>query len=358
MKKILFTLLVTLVTVFSANAQKALEQQKLLDNTYIGIGVGGATDLSFDNVFPGNVTIDLRLGKQFTPVIGLELEGVAWLGSTNAQEKTGFSFDNPFGKHNTIRAVDLGLNGVVNLSNLFAGYHGKPRTFEFNLIGGLGWEHIFNPDNVADDFNSFFAKTAAEVVWNFGSEKQHALFLQPGIHWNLYNHGFPGVGFNVNRAQFQASIGYIFYFKTSNGSHHFKQYNIQAFNDEINALRAENEALKNKPEVIKEIHIEKVVEREVIKVIPGNYVICFAQNSAILSDAAKEVLNSVPADMKVKISASASPEGSKDYNQKLSERRAEAVKTYLTDRQVSVVEATGLGAETSESNRIAVVTIQ
>ena len=60
----------------------------------------------------------------------------------------------------------------------------------------------------------------------------------------------------------------------------------------------------------------------------------------------------------VKINATASPEGSKTYNQKLSERRAEAVKNYLTERNVTVVEATGLGVESKESNRIAMVTIQ
>lgn len=358
MKKIFIFMVVMLMTAINTNAQKAIEQQKFLDNTYVGVAIGGATDLTFDNVFPGNVTLGVRAGKLFNPVFGIELDSKVWLGSTNAQDNSGFKFDNPFGVHNTVRALDLGLNGIINLNNWIGGYKGEPRRFEFNVVSGLGWNHVFNPSDIQRDMNSFYVKTAVDVVWNLGKKKAHALFVQPGVHWNLYNHGNKEIEFNVNRSQFTVAVGYIYRFKTSNGTHHFKQYDITAFNDEINMLRAENEELKNRPEKVKEIHIEKIVEREIIKIIPRDYVICFAQNSAVLTEAAKTALNTVPVNSTVKINATASPEGSKTYNQKLSERRAEAVKNYLTERNVTVVEATGLGVESKESNRIAMVTIQ
>ena len=358
MKKFILFLTVMVMTVMSANAQKALEEQKFFDNTYIGLYAGGATELTFDNVFPGNVTFGLRLGKAFTPVFGIEVDGSAWLGSTTANEHQGFKFDNPFGTHNAIRATNLGINGLMNINNLFAGYNGEPRRFEFNVVAGLGWNHIYNPSTVASDANSIYAKTAVDVMWNLGKKKAHAIFVQPGIYWNLNKHGYDGISFMVNRAQFTVSIGYIYKFKTSNGTHNFKQYDIAALNEEINLLCQENQDLKNRPAEVKEVHIEKVVEREVIKVVSRDYVVCFAQKSAVLTEAAKVSLNSIPENTTVKIVASASPEGAKSYNQKLSERRAEAVKTYLNERGVKVIEAIGTGSQTTESNRIALVTIQ
>ena len=60
----------------------------------------------------------------------------------------------------------------------------------------------------------------------------------------------------------------------------------------------------------------------------------------------------------VVIEASASPEGTTKFNQKLSEDRANAVKSYLESRGVKVTKATGLGVVGNESNRIAIVTVQ
>ena len=64
---------------------------------------------------------------------------------------------------------------------------------------------------------------------------------------------------------------------------------------------------------------------------------------------------------KVKISGYASPEGSKEFNQKLSEKRAEAVKTILVKKYkiaADRIETEGLGAtdklfDQVEFNRVA-----
>ena len=60
---------------------------------------------------------------------------------------------------------------------------------------------------------------------------------------------------------------------------------------------------------------------------------------------------------KVNVVATASPEGGKNYNQRLSERRAEAVAKYLRDRNVEVVSTEGLGVVGRESGRVAVITV-
>ena len=58
------------------------------------------------------------------------------------------------------------------------------------------------------------------------------------------------------------------------------------------------------------------------------------------------------------ISPYASPEGAKAYNQKLSQRRCDAVKAYLEDRGVKVAGANAHGAEGAESQRVVYVTIK
>ena len=56
------------------------------------------------------------------------------------------------------------------------------------------------------------------------------------------------------------------------------------------------------------------------------------------------------------ITASASPEGTKEYNQKLSEKRAAVIADYLTKKGVKVNSYEGVGSEDENSNRIAIVT--
>ena len=75
-----------------------------------------------------------------------------------------------------------------------------------------------------------------------------------------------------------------------------------------------------------------------------------------MTDEAKKNLDKITGT--VVIEASASPEGTTKFNQKLSEDRANAVKSYLESRGVKVTKATGLGVVGNESNRIAIVTVQ
>ena len=80
-------------------------------------------------------------------------------------------------------------------------------------------------------------------------------------------------------------VGYTYHFKTSNGTHSFKLYDVGKMNDEINKLQAD---LARKPkEVVKEVKVP------VAKVIPveKTYVIQFAQSSSLLTSENMEVLN-------------------------------------------------------------------
>ena len=60
----------------------------------------------------------------------------------------------------------------------------------------------------------------------------------------------------------------------------------------------------------------------------------------------------------VKVVATASPEGTAEYNKRLSEKRAAVVCDYLTKKGVNVVSAEGLGVKGDASGRVAIVTVE
>ena len=77
MKKLLMMLAVAAMTVQSASAQKALENSKTFDNWYFGINGGVSSRLKLNDSFFSNVnpSAGLRLGRNWTPVVGWVVEG-------------------------------------------------------------------------------------------------------------------------------------------------------------------------------------------------------------------------------------------------------------------------------------------
>lgn len=339
MKKILMTFVLCLSVLFT-NAQIATENSKIFDNTYVGVEAGVTTPLNFNSMFPLNTVTGLKLGKELTPVFGIEAEGQVFFNDNNVGRWT----------DTFVKGTNVGLNGTINLSNLFAGYKGIPRAFEVKTNTGLGWLHYLN----AGGYNDLTAKTALDFNFNFGKFKQHTLMLSPGIYWNFTgNYPIHKIQFNKNLAQLSVFASYVYHFKTSNGTHHFKTYDVGAMIDEINRL---NDELAKKPT---EVIVEKVKLVEVpnnISVLQesANYVF-FAKNSFELTKEAKEILDNISGS--VNIVASASPEGTKEYNQQLSEKRAEEVAKYLTSKGVKVITYKGIGCVNETSNRVAIIKI-
>ena len=163
-------------------------------------------------------------------------------------------------------------------------------------------------------------------------------------------------------AQLAIQVGYVYHFKTSNGTHHFKTYDVGAMQDELTRLNA---ALQEKP---KEVIVEKVVTKEV----PATAAVAeratgfgvkesvfFAFDSAELDDRAKETLNQLGENGVYVVDAWASSEGTTEYNLKLSQRRADAVKAYLESRGAKVESATGHGVQFgTTTGRVAVVRLK
>ena len=347
MKKFILSLMVMLtVMLSSANAQIAYQKADFLDNVYVGLNGGVSSPLDFNSVIPFNAQAGVKVGKNWSPVFGTNIEGTAVFG------------DNHFAdSHTFVKATYVGLNGTLNLTNLFLNYN-PDKVFETSLEAGLGWIHNYHtptPTNIDGHANYLGAKTGVILAWNIGNNKAWQIYAEPSVYWNLSK--TDKIQFNKHNAQLAVSVGVVYKFKTSNKTHNFKVYNIYDYTsaleearDRIAALEAQNAELSKRPtetyNVVKETNKETVVYSQDI------FTVSFLQNSAELTQDAKNILDKVGASLPVKVIGSTSPEGSTRRNSELSVQRANAVAEYLKSRGVEVVSAEG-----NEHGRIAVVTV-
>ena len=340
MKKIFLSLVVA-ASALAAQAQTAIETSKFTDNWYFGIGGGVATSMDFNKAFPLNPVGGIVVGKQISPAFALEADGAAFFGSHGAHNsRWGMSAN---GHYNAFRGIYVGLNGITNLTNLFLGYQGAPRNVELGLVTGMGWEHGFRP-HASDKANNFVAaKTGFNLDFNLGSAKASTFRVQPYILWDLENPGnkYGHLAFNRDGAQIGIDLKYIYHFKNSNGTHHFKTYDVVAMMAEIERLNAE---LAKKPkEIVKEVPVEKIIEKpvEVVKTVTKETqlapVVIFQLGKSVIDASQKPSVAMIATYMKnhptskVAIYGYASPEGNAELNQKLSEARAKAVYDMLVN---------------------------
>ena len=343
MKKFILSLMVMLtVMLSSANAQIAYQKADFLDNVYVGLNGGVSSPLDFNSVIPFNAQAGVKVGKNWSPVFGTNIEGTAVFG------------DNHFAdSHTFVKATYVGLNGTLNLTNLFLNYN-PDKVFETSLEAGIGWIHNYHtptPTNIDGHANYLGAKTGVILAWNIGNNKAWQLYAEPSVYWNLSK--TDKIQFNKHNAQLAVSVGVVYKFKTSNKTHNFKVYNIYDYTsaleearDRIAALEAQNAELSKRPTETYNVVKETVVYSQDI------ITVSFLQNSAELTQDAKNILDKVSVSLPVKVIGSTSPEGTTRRNSELSVQRANAVAKYLKSRGVKVVSAEG-----NEHGRIAVVTV-
>lgn len=355
MKKLVLLAAAALMTV-SASAQ-TVQESKTFDNIYVGVNGGVATKTTGHAWLKGlNPNAGLRIGRWFTPVVGLAVESNAYFSNK------------PYASTGTIvRFTNTSLLGTLNFSNWFGGYPGEPRSFEVIAVAGLGWGHLFGNTAEYKSFkqvNNLTSKLGLDFAFNFGSQKQWQFYVEPSIAYGLndksgtpYNMGNGGIQYNINHSYVQLNGGLIYKFANSNGTHNFKivtprdQSEIDALNSQISDLR--NELAKKPKEVIK----------EVVKEVPGVSVVnplfvTFAQGKANLTSEAKSVLDNIAKGSTVQIVGTASPEGSSSLNKKLSQDRANVVANYLKNKGVNVEQANGKGVQGTTSNRLAIIYVK
>lgn len=350
----------TIIAFVCATAQP-LKQDKLFDETYIGVNIG-TTGEAHTGDWTG-MNAGLRVGKWFTPRVGVELEGTAQF--------------NDFYK--TINSHRVGINALVNL-NYLTGYNGKRSDCEFVPFIGIGWQrdycipYYFNGDGLAGGIgythaNNLYTKMGLQININFKQDWQFNII--PQVAYNLSGPG--KLQYNVNYMDYGIALGVTYNFKNSHGTHYFtacdKKYtqaDMDHMNEHINALRAELEECQNRP-VVSEV--KTIVETKTIPVyvLPN---IQFLFNSSKISNTSiaslyeiAELLIANP-ETKWTVTGYASNEGSEAYNLNLSKERAEAVVEALVDfgvdpSQITVV-AGGITEEYPDPclNRIVKVTQQ
>jgi len=341
MRKLLVIVFALLMSFMSASAQIATENSNALDNIGVGITAGVSTPLDFNSIFPVNPNVGIKITKDVTPVLGFQIEGIAVLN------------DNHFADIKTaIKATNVGLNGAINLSNALFGYNGTPRVFEISAIGGLGWLHRWTTSD-----NFLTAKTGLDLAFNIGKKKAHSIVITPAIYWNLNKIG--NIKFNKHNSQLAISVSYIYHFKTSNGTHHFKTYDVGAMISEIDRLNsALSECEKREPKVVEKVIIQEApVTNAVAAGNENTWVVTFETGSSRLSIEDMFILNQIERTATVDIVATASPEGTAEFNQKLSEDRAKAVADHLSSRGVKINSAVGKGVDAT-TGRSAIVKVQ
>ena len=348
MKKFIFSLMIAFIAMFSfsvnANAQSAYEKAKLFDNTYVGVFGGVTTPMTFNHVTPFNAIAGLTLGKNWSPVFGTEVQsGVTFGGNGYNVVGNGYTF---------VRAINTGVNATLNLTNLFLGYN-STKVFTVQTVTGIGWMHLYSSNakysdnsNVSIDDDELTAKTGVRFNWNLGNAKAWAVYVEPAVYWNLTNTINDNVQFNRTAAQLGLAIGVVYNFKTSNGTHNFKVWNVGAMNDEINSLRVE---LAKKPKEV----VRTVVETKSVNT-PATVVIYFANNSSTLTDGMKKVLDNVTAGT-VDVTGYTDEYGAEAYNKRLSVNRAETVAKYLRTAGKTVKTVVGKGETGDIVARVVVV---
>jgi len=365
----------------SVSAQTVAES-KTFDNIYVGINGGVATKTTGHKWLSDlDPNAGLRIGRYFTPVFGLAIEGNAYFSNK------------PWGSTGTVvRATNASLLGTVNLSNWFGGYKGEPRTFEVSALYGLGWMHVFTNNKAfeaatSENRNRMTSKAALDFAFNFGSAKQFQFYVEPSINFAFlgkshshnvavtpagvtypetsYGYGYKATAqagqpaYNINNSFVQLNAGLVYKFANSNGTHNFTivtprdQAEIDALNAQINELRNRKPEVITK-EVVKEVPSVKVKELSVSDLV----FVTFAQGKSNLTREAKAALNNVKEGSHVQVVGTASPEGSKEINDRLSQARADVVANYLKSRGVNIDEATGKGVQGVTSNRLAVVYVK
>ncbi|MBQ6406204.1 MAG: OmpA family protein [Prevotella sp.] len=376
MKKV-FLLMAAAMLTMSASAQRTtITANKAQDNWYVGINAGVATPMSkyyygaekdgagfFKGITP---EFGIRVGKNLTTVFGLALDVNNYFANKSDAKSM-------VGNKGFIDVTMFDLMTTWNLSNAFAGYKGEPRAFEVIALVGGGYTRAW-----AAHVGGINAKAAIDLAFNLGAAKQWQVYLEPyamlGNSWaNPFKKvNVPGYTDKKFNGMFGLKAGVNYKFGNSNGSHNFKveqlrdQAEIDGLNAQINGLRAENDAKAGRlaaadktiadlkaqlaacqarptQTVVKEEKKENVLQPIVI-FRQGKSTIDAAQYASV-EMVAKYMKNHK--DAKVKVLGYASPEGNKELNQKLSEARANAVKTALVKKYkiaADRITVEGLGA--------------
>ena len=354
------------------NAQTVVVDGGFWDNWSMGIQGGATMKMSGEGFFKSaRPAFGLTLGKQWTPILGMDIQGMGYVNTTNSSTM----FD----------ASDVSLIGRMNLMNLFAGYYGMPRPFEIETVTGLGWLHHYM--NGSGDTDDLSARVGLNFNFNLGEDAAWTLGLKPAVVFNLTGE-YPNkkMAFNRDHANMEILLGLTYHFADGEGNRHFSLVNaidpiaLAAMNEEINGLREvvvakdvelvglADELLVVQNQLNEARNKEVEATGQTIKILESVVAFPFNQSDVQTSQmpSLEHVANYLKnnPDASITVNGYASPEGTEEYNLQLSQRRADAVKTVLVDKYgiaASRINAIGHGVGDIFSepawNRVGICTI-
>ena len=342
------------------------------DNWSMGVQGGATMKMSGEGFFKSaRPAFGLTLGKQWTPILGMDIQGMGYVNTTNSSTM--------------IDASDVSLIGRMNLMNLFAGYNGMPRPFEIETVTGLGWLHHYM--NGYGDTDDLSARVGLNFNFNLGEDAAWTLGIKPAVVFNLTGE-YPSKKMTLNRdhANMEILLGLTYHFADGDGNRHFALVNavapmaLAAMNEEINDLREvvvakdvelvglADELLTVQNQLNEARNKEVEAAGQTIKILESVVAFPFNQSDVQASqmpslEHVANYLKSNP-DASITVNGYASPEGTEEYNLQLSQRRADAVKNILVDKYgiaASRINAIGHGVGDIFSepawNRVGICTI-
>ncbi|MDO5447630.1 MAG: OmpA family protein [Prevotellaceae bacterium] len=345
MKK-LFLIAAMAVSALSASAIDGYKASKVTDNMYVSLQGGVYEPLMGQDILgDARPVVRLSVNKYFNTVMGVSLYGEAFINNNNNRDSWTTTNYGP-GQKTVVDFTHFGANALVNLSNLFCGYNGAPRFFEVVAEAGIGAGHLFGVEkanfsttNFALDFNfnlndkwQINVRPAVEFQHDYANYNDHFYYLNgkqalatltAGVAYNL------GGVFTAIVPRDQAEIdGLNAKINGLRGELDGKNAALKAAQDEINNLKAKLAAEANKPAPVVEAKDNSILQPSVI-FRQGKSVIDPAQYAQV--EMVAKYMKNHP-DAKILVEGYASPEGAADLNQKLSEARANAVKTALVNK--------------------------
>ena len=290
----------------------------------------------------GNWGFDLSVGKWATPSFGMRVKGqAAWGRTVNVSDKD----QNPL-----YNQVVVTLEPMINLHNLFAGY--KPRVWNTIAYASVGYGRHIAHDN-CEGVNS--AIVGAGWLNTFNVTKR--FHINVDIYGRMGRENFDGVGANIKGDDWQVgwSVGCGFNLGKVGWDNVPDVDAIMAMNkaqlDALNASLAEQQEENARMQAIIKNH--KCPEaKQVTEIITSKASVFFNINKSKIASKkdlvnVKELAESAKANGKtiVVTGYADSKTGSAEYNQKLSERRAQAVADELVKMGVDSdkIEVVGKG---------------
>ncbi len=393
MKKVILLAAVALGAI-SAQAQQAVEAPKFTDNWSVSLVGGGQTPIE-NAAFWGDMrgVVGLEIEKQVTPILALGIEG-NWGINTSYGEGA-----NVFDTHY------VGAYTAINLNNLILGYKCcKQNFFEVEAVVGAGWGRAYDLNWSANhanwatggcrDWNTFATK--AGLNFNFNVTKNVTVSFKPSVVWGMEapagdwgkNTKYTNLSFDSHNARVNLMAGVTYHI----GGKGFKcvkpydQAEVDALNAQINDLRAQNDACNGKVKALAAENAalaaelaacnKKLAEKPAVKEVKVDNTnsvryVYFKQGSSKIAADQKPNVEMVAAFMKshpnatVTVKGYASPEGSKEVNEKIAAARAEAVKTMLVKTykiKAERINAAGQGVgnmfEEDSWNRVSICTLE